>query len=225
MLECPCCLHITDSFSSYGTPSRTNARCPNCGAMERDRLNYLFIKDLFYVKYIDNLKGKFKILHFTPEKVISDLFKSYNNVEYISVDITPGRAMRVEDITKLSFEDDSFDFIYCSHVLEHISDDIKAMGELYRVLKPYGSAITQVPFCNNLTKTLEDKNVVTDADRLRLYGQKDHVRMYAPDDFIERLRSVGFDVSIDKFYNSIPNDDKIKHALVDYDIYLSTKII
>ena len=96
----------------------------------------------------------------------------------MSVDIEPEKAMQVEDITCLSFDANKFDFIMCSHVLEHVMDDKKGMSEVYRVLKQEGMAILDVPIDFSLTSTYEDSSIVSPKDRTRAFLQKDHVRLY-----------------------------------------------
>lgn len=150
---------------------------------------------------------KLKVLHFAPEKILTSIFKSYNNVEYLSVDIDPQKAMAKEDITNLSFEDNSFDIIFCSHVLEHIEDDSKAIKELNRILKPNGFAILQVSVKDEfngrkIVKTFEDFTITDPKERERIFGQYDHVRIYGRD-YRDRLENGGFKVKIDEFVNSI----------------------
>jgi ubiquinone/menaquinone biosynthesis C-methylase UbiE len=94
------------------------------------------------------------------------------------------------DITAIQMADHTFDAIYCSHVLEHVPDDRRAMREFCRVLKPGGWAILLVPI--TAQKTFEDPTVVDPAERLRLFGQEDHVRRYGPD-YIDRLTAAGFE--------------------------------
>jgi ubiquinone/menaquinone biosynthesis C-methylase UbiE len=114
---------------------------------------------------------------------------------YISADLLSPRAMIKMDITDIQFSDDYFDAIYCSHVFEHVPDDRKAMREFYRVLNPDGWAILLVPISGE--KTVEDASVSDPSERLRLFGQEDHIRMYGRD-YIDRLHEAGFTVKIEK---------------------------
>ena len=97
------------------------------------------------------------------------------------------------DITDIQYPDESFDVIYCSHVLEHVVDDRKAMSEFRRVLKSDGWAILLVPI--TVETTYEDPSIVDPAERLKHFGQDDHVRRYGKD-YVERLRAAGFKVSV-----------------------------
>ena len=110
---------------------------------------------------------------------------------YLGTDFSGDDATERIDITDIQHDDDSFDVIYCSHVLEHIQDDRRAMAELYRVLKPSGWAVLQVPITAD--KTMEDAGVTDPESRLEQFGQQDHVRRYGPD-FENRLLDAGFAV-------------------------------
>ena len=114
------------------------------------------------------------------------------------------------DITHLKYPDNYFDFILCSHVLEHIPNDIDAMKELYRVLKPNdGFGILQVPIELDREITYEDHTITSPIEREKAFGQFDHVRIYGKD-YIQRLKSVGFEVELDEFANKTSNADKFR---------------
>jgi len=138
-------------------------------------------------------------LHVAPETCLADKFKK--EYDYLSIDLDGKKAMMAMDLTAMTFDDNSFDAIVCNHVLEHIPNDKKAMKELYRVLKPGGWASLQVPIKGDVTQ--EDLSVTDPKERLRLYGQEDHVRYYGRD-FAERLKDAGFEVSI------MPKDDLLE---------------
>lgn len=211
-VECPFCGWKGMFFLSLSVERRKNALCPRCGSLERHRLYYLYLK-----KLIPATK-RVKVLHFAPEKILTNLFKSYKNIEYLSVDIDPKNAMKKENITNLSFANNSFDIIFCSHVLEHIEDDLKAMRELYRVLSEEGFAILQVPIKDEfngkkIDKTYEDFSITSPEERERVFGQKDHVRVYGRD-YRDRLENSGFNVLIDKFASSLGDKDIKKYGLI-----------
>jgi predicted SAM-dependent methyltransferase len=209
-VECPFCGWQGKSFLPFGGVQRKNAHCPKCGSLERHRLAYLYLKEKIPTD------KKLKVLHFAPEKILTTLFKSYDNVDYLSADIDPKLAMVREDITKLSFKDNSFDIIFCYHVLEHIEEDAKAMSEMHRVLKPGGFAILQVPMADK-NKTFEDPTITSLEDRKKFFWQDNHVRVYGRD-YRDRLENAGFKVKIDKFVESLDEDVQKKYALsVDLD--------
>ncbi|HRJ28192.1 MAG TPA: class I SAM-dependent methyltransferase [Cyclobacteriaceae bacterium] len=211
-VKCPCCGWTGPRFLHHGLERRPNSRCPKCDSLERFRLYYLYLKKTLPAD------KPIRVLHFAPEKIISKVFMSYPNVDYLSVDINPAKAMQKEDITNLSFADHSFDLIFCSHVLEHIPDDRKAMREIKRVLKPDGLAILLVPIMDSykgrkIEKTYEDFSITDPKQREMAFGQHDHVRIYARD-FNERLEEAGFNVTIDKFVESLSIHDVERYALM-----------
>lgn len=185
---CPVCGKSSRKFRPYGCPPRKEAKCVYCMAVERHRLLWLFLKhktDLF--------DGKTKeMLHIAPESCFEPRFKRAIGDGYLTADLY-NNAMVKMDITNIEYPDQSFDVIYCSHVLEHVLDDSKAMSEFYRVLKSDGWAILLVPI--GAEKTYEDPLIVTPQDRLKAFGQEDHVRLYGPD-YVDRLRAAGFKVEI-----------------------------
>ena len=162
------------------------------------------------------------MLHIAPEPSLSPKFRAARNMDYLSADLDPvkAKAMVKMDITDIQFPDNSFDVIYCSHVLEHVPDDRKAMRELARVLKPSGWAMLAVPIPRD--KTFEDPKITTAADRERVYGQYDHVRAYGPD-FADRLRESGFAVTVDNFPSKISEEMVRRHGLSRKDIFLCRK--
>ncbi len=165
--------------------------CKNCGAPDRDRLHALYLR-----RYLKN-KKKISLLDIAPAQALQTFIRKQTNVIYRSMDLMMNNVDDHLDITNMHlYKDGQFDFFICSHVLEHIPDDIKAMQELYRIVKPGGEGITMVPINLQVEKTLEDPNCTDIPTRWKLFGQDDHVRMYAKEDFINRLRSVGFKVNL-----------------------------
>lgn len=212
LVECPCCGWKGPKFLPHGLDHRENARCPKCNSLERHRLYYLFLR-----KHIPTDKAV-KVLHFAPEKIITKLFKSFSNINYLSADLDPEKGMVKEDITQLSFQDNSFDLIFCSHVLEHIPDDIKAMQEVHRVLKPTGFALLQVPIKKEfngktIDATYEDFSITDPAERERVFGQHDHVRIYGSD-FKDRLIKAGFKVEVIDFPKVLGLEKVTYHSLM-----------
>jgi SAM-dependent methyltransferase len=149
----------------------------------------------------DLLDGRPKrMLHVAPEAQLARLFREQSHLDYLSADLIDSRAMVRMDITDIQYPPQTFDVIYCSHVLEHVADDRKAMREFHRVLKPGGWAILQVPIKGETT--FEDPTVTSPEDRQRLFGQHDHVRTYGRD-YRDRLAEAGFAVTVDGFVREL----------------------
>jgi SAM-dependent methyltransferase len=154
-----------------------------------------------YLKNKQLLRKGLRILHVAPEKSLQDRFKALEGVDYIAGDKNePGYSYppgTIElDVTSIPFPDARFDLIICSHVLEHVPDDRKAMSEMHRVLAPGGSAILMVPINMRNAETAEDPAVTDPKERERLYGQFDHVRLYGRD-YAQRLSDAGFTVAVE----------------------------
>lgn len=187
--QCPICGENTYRFLEFGNPVRHDVKCSTCGSLERHRFTWLLLHektDLFneYEK---------TVLHVAPERCFEKKFRQLLGRSYITADlINPDVDVKM-DITDINYPDDHFDVILCSHVLEHVQDDIKAMSELHRVLHPDGLAILDVPISSD--KTYEDPSIVDPEDRLEAFGQEDHVRIYGPD-YKDRLEEAGFSVTV-----------------------------
>lgn len=165
--------------------------CPSCQASDRDRLYALYLQD-----YLIRLQaeGLIKIVDFAPSPPLS-LFirKLRTDISYRTADLFAEGVDDKVDITDLrSYRDSQFDFLICSHVLEHVSDDRKAMRELHRILKPGGNGILMVPIVLSIDEIDEDPSVVDEGERWRRFGQNDHVRLYSKKGFLERARESGF---------------------------------
>lgn len=197
---CPCCNGDFRRFLPFGNPERKNALCPKCSSLERHRLLWLFFRDRTNL-----FSEKLKVLHFAPEYIFQKKLRSMNNIDYISADISSPLAMVKMDITCIPYEDNYFDVILCNHVLEHIIDDIKAIRELYRVLKPGSWAIIQSSIDFGRERTFEDFNIKLPQDRKKAFGQDDHVRIYGRD-YIDRLKNIGFEIKMDNYIDSIEED-------------------
>ena len=170
-----------------------NVFCPNCMSKNRERLVKVALDNFL------EIENK-KILHFSPEKKVFNYIK--NKARVTTVDISPAfyknidASIKFADATKLDFDDKSFDIIIANHILEHIPDDLKAMKEMFRVLKDNGVAILQVPLSQSLATTIEDTLIDDPAKQAKLYGQKDHVRIYTLDNYTSRLAKAGFNVKV-----------------------------
>jgi SAM-dependent methyltransferase len=153
------------------------------------------------------------ILHIAPEGVLASLLQR-PNIEYVSGDLRPGQAMEVMDLTALPRPDHTFDAVLCNHVLEHVPDDAGALSEIHRVLRPGGVAIMQHPIDNSRAHTYEDWDATTPEDRLREFGQEDHVRVYGRD-FADRLTDAGFKVTIRQYADELDPSERSLYALRD----------
>lgn len=153
---------------------RDNTYCPLCRSTERRRWQYWVLG-----KYTNVFKNKCSILHIAPEPGISSRIQSNELCDYYTGNIEP-TAMHIVDVTDIQFRDDYFDYIIMNHVLEHVLDQGKAIAELKRVLKSDGELIISFPICTDMD-TYENPNVKTPEERLKEYGQEDHVRLYGRD--------------------------------------------
>ena len=186
-LKCTVCGRRSKYFQEAGIIPRQEATCPFCGAVERHRLFWLYIKTQTDFERTPPKSA----LHVAPEKILEKKMRSLIGKGYITGDLFDPRADLKMDITDIQFPDSSFDFIYCSHVLEHVPDDRMAMREFCRVLSDDGFAVLIVPIYPE--PTIEDPSIEDPKERLRLFGQEDHVRKYGPD-FADRLKETGFKV-------------------------------
>jgi SAM-dependent methyltransferase len=183
------------------------AVCPSCFSHPRHR-SYAFVLD----EVFSRATGTLKVLHFAPEPQITQLLRRYPLVDYLSVDIDPERAMRKEDICRLSFQDDSFDVIICIHVMEHIDDDTKAMAEVFRVLRGNGIALLDVPIDWTRGDTYEDATITSPEARTKAFWQWDHVRLYGRN-YGDKLAAAGFTVEQKRYIEALGMDAVRRHGL------------
>jgi len=215
---CPVCGSESARFCSFSVVRREDAQCVHCGSVERHRLGWLFLHmrtDLF--------DGRPKrMLHVAPEACFAARLRHWPGIDYLTADLSSPHAMVKMDVTAIPYGDEFFDVIYCSHVLEHVPDDRRAMRELCRVLKRRGWAILLVPILAE--RTFEDPSVVDPAERFRRFGQADHVRAYGPD-YVERLREAGFTVQTVKASELANAEQVVAMGLsaASGDIYYCTK--
>lgn len=174
-------------FLDAGIVPRSDARCPFCRSLERHRLSWLF----FERKTDIASNPPQAALHIAPESILEKKLRPLIGEGYVTADLFAENVDLKMDITDIQFPDSSFDFIYCSHVLEHVPDDRKAIREFRRVLTAKGIALLLVPI--TAKETFEDPSIEDPKERLRLFGQKDHVRRYGPD-YVSRLKEEGFKV-------------------------------
>lgn len=176
-------------FLPYGYEhQRKNALSPSTLSLERHRLLWLYLQN-----ETDFFTTQKSVLHMAPEQCFLSIFRKQKNLDYITADLHSPIADVKANILNLPFDDNTFDVVFCNHVLEHISDDSKAMQELYRVLKPSGMGVFQVPQDLSRATTFEDDTITDQKERTKIFGQYDHVRVYGRD-YFDKLRSIGFKV-------------------------------
>lgn len=211
-VHCPICERGAIAYLPSGTPPRPHVLCPFCGSRERARMIWLFLKERKV------LRSGLRVLHVAPERCLSERILSLPGVVYTAGDkFTPGYDHPPGtidlDITAMPFANEAFDLILCSHVLEHVPDDRTAMKELHRVLAPGGTAILMVPIAPHGVVTDEDPTVVDPQERIRRFGQFDHVRYYGCD-FPDRLRAAGFTVVEDAMADRLSREEVFRFGLL-----------
>jgi len=215
-VACPICKSQYRKFLPYGRINpRPNALCPSCLSLERHRLIWLYLQEKtnFFSKQLD-------VLHIAPEPCFIDRFEKQHHDKYITADIESPLAKVKMDIHQIPFPENRFDVVLCNHVLEHVQDDIKAMSEIRRVLKPGGWAILQIPFFSPVPDvTFEDNSITNPREREKIFGQDDHVRLFGKD-YPKRIERSGLKAVEHDFAKSQPE----KYALQKNEIlYVGVK--
>ncbi|WP_339631859.1 class I SAM-dependent methyltransferase [Bizionia echini] len=201
------------SFLPYGYGTqRNNVLSPSTLSLERHRLLWLYLQN-----DTDFFTAKKNVLHFAPEQCFLKRFQKLNNLNYTTTDLESPIADVKADICNLPFEDNSYDIILCNHVLEHIPDDKKAMKELYRVMKPGGYGIFQIPQDLNRETTFEDDSITDKKERAAIFGQYDHVRIYGRD-YFDKLRNIGFKVKEMDYTTKLTNAEIERYCLAKGEI-------
>lgn len=201
------------SFLSYGyEKQRNNVLSPSTLSLERHRLLWLYLKN-----ETNFFTDKAKVLHFAPEQCFLKRFRELKHLDYTTTDLLSPIADVKADICDLPFEDNSYEIILCNHVLEHIPDDTKAMQELYRVMKPGGYGIFQIPQDLNRDVTFEDNTITDKTERAKIFGQYDHVRVYGRD-YFDKLRSIGFKVEEVDYTAQLSENEIDKYRLAKGEI-------
>ena len=218
-VECTVCENKFTKFLPYGRLSpRENALCPSCLALERHRLMQLYLKEKtnFYTQ-------NHRVLHVAPEYCFLHRFDKLANLDYITADIESPLAKVKMNIEAIPFPDNSFDVIFCNHVLEHVEDFDQATRELYRVLRPGGWAIMQSPQNMAMAETLEDPSITDPRERERIFLQSDHLRLFGRN-YGQELARAGFTVNEDHFVQEMPKELAKRYALpMEEIVYYCTK--
>jgi SAM-dependent methyltransferase len=182
------CNICNKSLKKFIATSNNDLLCPNCGSLQRNRRLWQILETEFLVPNI-------KVLDFSPSRCLYRKLKKIPDINYQSTDLSGDFiADNQFDITNLDIEDNTLDLVICYHILEHVIDDVSAMKELYRVIKPGAKVLVQTPFKDG--DIYEDYSIITETDRLKHFGQDDHVRIYSVSDLKERLENCGFNVEI-----------------------------
>lgn len=201
------------SFLPYGYGTqRNNVLSPSTLSLERHRLLWLYLKS-----ETDFFSKNLKVLHFAPEQAFYKRFKKMKHLDYTTTDLNSPLADVKADICNLPFQDNAYDIILCNHVLEHIPDDTKAMQELYRVLKPRGMGVLQIPQDFSREFTFEDNTITDKKERAKIFGQYDHVRVYGRD-YFNKLRSIGFKVEEVDYTATLSREEIQKYCLAKGEI-------
>lgn len=215
--RCPLCGSSVRTFIAHGGSAavlerrqvvggmmRLDDACPACHGGDRARLKMLYLEQVVLTK-----GQRKRVLHVAPEFGLYQRLKREANIDYVATDLDRKRYRHIPelvtaDLTDLPFDAASFDVVICSHVLEHVPDDRKAMSEIRRVLIPSGTALLMVPLATDGLGTDEDLTVTSARERDECYGQYDHLRLYGRADFAARLDSVGFEVSYFNGFDQFP---------------------
>ena len=222
--ECPVCGCKRRKFLPYGYVSqRENALCPNCLALERHRLLWLWL-----LRESDLGRGAMalpRLLHIAPEvALMRKLRKMYAREaeRYVTADLESPLADIHFDVQQIPLADGSFDTIICNHIMEHIEDDRLAMRELYRILKPNGWGVILSPVDESRATTFEDDSITDPAERTRIFGQYDHRRIYGRD-YAARLEEAGFEVAVIDYKQAFSRKEQALYALPDEKLYIVHK--
>lgn len=179
-------------FSKFILLENGDKLCPNCGSLPRHRRLWKIINEEIIITSSDI------ILHFSPERCITRKLKNFHQERYHTTEYDPTAQTQFHfDITRIDAKDQTYSYVICYHVLEHIENDRQAMSELYRILKKEGKVLIQTPFKEG--DIYEDFTLTTKEDRLTHFGQDDHVRIYSVLGLKNRLESVGFQIQLKQF--------------------------
>jgi SAM-dependent methyltransferase len=204
-VRCPCCGSAFREFAPLGRPNRL---CWTCGSLERDRLLWLL-----FDRRAELLRPGMRILHVAPERALRGRLRAVAGAAYVGGDLDARYAEHRLDVTALEFPDESFDAVLCNHVLEHVPDDRRALRELHRVLRTGGWATLLVPLADR-ARTDEDPAVADRGERVRRFGQHDHVRLYGRD-YIDRVEEAGLRVDREELDRRVDDEADRRFRLRD----------
>ena len=220
--ECPVCGTKRRKFLPYGyVTSRDNALCPNCLSLERHRLLWLWLQ-----RESDLFERRPRLLHVAPEVcLMRHLRKAYKGHEedYVTADLESPLADLHFDIQHIPLADESFDVVFCNHIMEHVEDDLQAMREIHRVMRRgEGWGVILSPVELEREKTFEDDSITDPEERTRIFGQYDHRRVYGRD-YADRLREAGFEVEDLNYAAILTTEERERYALPKDHLYIVRK--
>lgn len=220
--ECPVCGTKRRKFLPYGyVTSRDNALCPNCLSLERHRLLWLWLQ-----RESDLFERRPRLLHVAPEVcLMRHLRKAYKGHEedYVTADLESPLADLHFDIQHIPLADESFDVVFCNHIMEHVEDDLQAMREIHRVMRRGGGwGVILSPVELEREKTFEDDSITDPEERTRIFGQYDHRRVYGRD-YADRLREAGFEVEDLNYAAILTAEERERYALPKDHLYIVRK--
>lgn len=220
--ECPVCGTKRRKFLPYGyVTSRDNALCPNCLSLERHRLLWLWLQ-----RESDLFERRPRLLHVAPEVcLMRHLRKAYKGHEedYVTADLESPLADLHFDIQHIPLADESFDVVFCNHIMEHVEDDLQAMREIHRVMRRgEGWGVILSPVELEREKTFEDDSITDPEERTRIFGQYDHRRVYGCD-YADRLREAGFEVEDLDYAAILTAEERERYALPKDHLYIVRK--
>lgn len=220
-VECPVCEKSFSKFLSYGSDvaHRENVLCPFDLTLERHRLMWLYLKDQSNFFSADKLN----VLHIAPEQCFHKKFKNQKNLNYLTGDLVSPIADMHFDLHQIPLEDNRFDVVFCNHVLEHVDNAHQCMSELFRVMKPGGWGIMQVPLDYTRDTTYEDASITSPEEREKHFWQKDHVRLFG-NDYPNWLRKAGFEVETFDVNKKYPAELVKRYRLIEQEmLYIVSK--
>ncbi len=177
---------VTTAPKGFETLSLDSYFCSICGANDRDRLIISYLQK--------NHNNDSSVLEIAPSNPIRNNL-NLAGFKYRCCDLFMPNVDDRCDITKMTcYLDNSFDIVICSHVLEHIHEDTKAISEIARILKPNGEALILVPIPIGLEVNLYDPSTEDIETRVRMYGQDDHVRMYSKSGLTDLICNSGLNI-------------------------------
>jgi len=209
---------ICQNRSTFVPFGRKQRICPFCFSHGRHRLLFLYLQTKTTL-----FKENLSLLHFAPQECLEKKFRNQKNLQYITAELYVEADLKL-DIRDINLPDNTFDVVLCLHVLEHVVGDKKAINEIFRILKPGGWAILQVPLEKDRPETYENWDIVDPKGRLEHFGQEDHVRFYGWRDYKDRLEKAGFIVNVDNFVTTLDKSLVAEYGLIpDEDIYVCSK--